>query len=152
VPAAPNLDSTQAIRRDGFVTYALLGEVRAAGLTPAELQAELLRLYGPQLVSKEINVTLVSSPFSAFVTGAILRPGKITSDQPLTLLEAIMEAGGFDFTKANTKAVVVIRKDATGKTHNYTLNLKRILDGLDNEPFILQPADIVFVPERFALF
>jgi len=152
VPGAPSLDSVQTIRRDGRITLPLVGEVIAAGRTPLILQAELVQLYAPQIVSKEVVVTLVSSSFYTFVTGAVLRPGKITSNQPLTLLEAIMEAGGFDYTKANVKGVVVIRKDAEGRTHNQTVNLKRVLDGTDSQPFFLQPSDIVFVPERFTLF
>ncbi len=57
-----------------------------------------------------------------------------------------MEAGGFDNAKANIKAVVVIRQGADGKTTNYTLNLKLVLEGKDNEPFYLKPSDIVVVP------
>jgi len=152
IPSAPNLDSTQPIRRDGRIALALVGEVQAAGLTPAELQAELVRLYGPQLVSKEVTVTVVSSSFAAFVSGAVLHPGKIVSDHPVTALEAIMEAGGPDYAKANLKAVVVIRQSADGKTQNFPVNIKSVLEGKNAEPFFLKPSDIVYVPERFAVF
>jgi len=152
VPSAPNLDTVQTIRRDGKIALALLGEVQAAGFKPADFQAELVKLYAPQLVSKEVIVSVVSSSFPAFVSGAVLRPGKIVSDHPMTALEAIMEAGGPDYTKANLKAVVIIRQEADGKTQNYTLNLKLVLEGKQNEPFYLKPADIVYVPEGFNLF
>jgi protein involved in polysaccharide export with SLBB domain len=85
------------------------------------------------------------------VTGAVLRPGKVTSDHPLSALEAIMEAGGPDYTKANLKAVTVIRHE-DGKTQNYTLNLRNVLKGQSAEPFYLKPSDIVYVPERFTWF
>lgn len=152
IPGASNLDATQPIRRDGRIALALVGEVQAAGLTPAELQAELIKLYGPQLVSKEVTVTVVSSSFVAFVSGAVLHPGKIMSDHPVTVLEAIMEAGGPDYAKANLKAVVVVRQSPDGKTQNFTLNVKSVLDGKNGEPFFLRPSDIVYVPERFAIF
>lgn len=152
IPGAPNLETVQAIRRDGKLALALIGEVQAAGLKPSELQAELIRLYSPQLVTKEINVSIVSSNFSTFVSGAVLRPGKITSDHPITVLEAIMEAGGPDYTKANLKAVVVIRQDENGRTKNFTLNIKSVMDGENKEPFFLKPSDIVIVPERFTVF
>jgi len=86
-----------------------------------------------------------------YVTGAVLHPGKITSNHPLTALEAIMEAGGFDYQKANLKAVRVVRHEGT-KVHHFTLNLKAALEGAQSEPFYLQPSDIVFVPERLVLF
>jgi len=63
-----------------------------------------------------------------------------------------MEAGGPDYAKANLKAVVVIRQEADGKTHNYTVNLKSVMEGKQVEPFFLKPSDIVYVPERFAWF
>lgn len=152
IPGAPNLETVQTIRRDGKLSLALIGEVQAAGLKPNELQAELIRLYAPQLVTKEINVSVVTSNFSAFVSGAVLHPGKIISDHPLTVLEAIMEAGGPDYTKANLKAVVVIRQRENGQTENFTVNVKSTMDGENKEPFFLKPSDMVIVKERFALF
>lgn len=152
IPSAQNLDAVQTIRRDGKLSLALIGEVQAAGLTPSDLQAELIRLYAPQLVTKEIVVSVVTANFSTFVSGAVLRPGKVTTDHPLTVLEAIMEAGGPDFAKANLKSVTVIRKDENGRTENFTVNVKNMMDGRTKEPFFLKPADIVIVPERFAVF
>ena len=94
---------------------------------------------------------MVSSSFPVFVTGAVLKPGKIVSDHSMTALEAIMEAGGPDYTKANLKAVKVIRLE-DGQFKTYTLDLKLLLEGKGNEPFYLKPSDIVRVPERFVLF
>ncbi|MGA9451868.1 MAG: polysaccharide biosynthesis/export family protein, partial [Verrucomicrobiia bacterium] len=146
-PGSPTLDTTQQIRRDGKITLPLVGEVQAAGTTTEALQQDLVKLYAPQLSSKEVLVTLTSSSFPVFVTGSVIRPGKIVSDHPITALDAIMEAGGVDYTKANLKAVRVLRHNGD-RVENYTLNLKLILEGKDSKPFYLQPSDIVFVPER----
>ena len=150
-PGAPNLDTTQQVRRDGRITLAMVGEFKASGLTPSDLEKEVVKVYSSQLVSKEVTVTVVSSSFSVFVTGAVVRPGKIDSDRPITALEAIMEAGGFDPTKADMKGVVVIRNEEGG-TRNYPLNLKLVLEGKSNVPFYLKPSDIVYVPTRFSWF
>jgi polysaccharide biosynthesis/export protein len=150
-PGAQNLDTTQQVRRDGRITLPMVGEVMAIGMTPAELEQALVKLYAPQLVSKEVTVTVVSSSYAVYVSGSVLRPGKIMSDRPMSALEAIMEAGGFDNAKANIEAVVVIRNE-DGKTRNYTLNLKLVLEGKQNEPFYLKPSDIVYVPEKFSWF
>ncbi len=150
LPGAPNLNTTQQIRRDGKITLPLVGDVFAAGKTRQELEAELLDLYKPQLVTKEVTVTVESSSFDVYVTGAVLRPGKVISSRPLTALEAIMEAGGPDYSRANLKSVVITR---TSKDHveHFKLNLKRTLYEDSNEPFYLKPYDIVFVPEKFQL-
>jgi polysaccharide export outer membrane protein len=150
-PGAPNLNDSQQIRRDGKIALSMVGEVVAAGLTPADLEKEILKLYSSQLVTKEVTVTVTSSSFPIFVTGAVIRPGKILSDHPITALEAIMEAGGFDFTKADLGHVRVIRNEKGG-TKNYTLNLKEALEAKQSAPFYLKPSDIVYVPEKFSWF
>lgn len=152
-PAAPNLDTTQQIRRDGSINLYLAGEIKASGKTPANLQRELQQLYAKELLSSHVIVTIVSSTFAVFVTGAVIRPGKIQPERSITVLEAIMEAGGFDMTKANLKSVVVIRTD-NGVTQNFTVDTKALLKGNQNQTkaFYLRSQDIVFVPERFTLF
>jgi polysaccharide biosynthesis/export protein len=150
-PGASNLDTTQQIRRDGRVNLFIIGELEVAGLTPAELEQELVRRYAGQLTSNEVNVSLVSSTFSVLVTGAVLRPGKIESGRPLTILEAIMEAGGFEPGNAKTKAVVVMRTEGS-KIRRITLDLQKVLDGRDDDAFYLQPSDMIYVPRRFSMF
>ena len=150
-PGAPTLDTTQQVRRDGRITMPLGGEVVAAGLTPNGLEQELIKVYASQLISKEVSVTVVSSSFTVFVSGAVVRPGKVVSDHPISVLEAVMEAGGFDNVKADMSAVVVTRQEG-GQYKNYTLNLKLVLEGKQSEPFYLKPSDIVSVPQKFTWF
>jgi polysaccharide biosynthesis/export protein len=150
-PGSPTFDTTQQIRRDGKITMPLVGEVDAAGMTPSALEKKLVDLYAPQLASKQVTVGVVSSSFPVYVTGMVMRPGKILSDHPISALEAVMEAGGFDYTKANLRDVVVIRREGN-IMKNYKLNLKSVLQGKQSKPFYLKPADIVYVPERFSMF
>jgi polysaccharide biosynthesis/export protein len=150
-PGAPNLDTTQQIRRDGMIALQLVGEVKAAGLTPSQLEAELVKLFASQLVSNQVSVSVVSSSYPVFVTGAVVRPGRIECNRPTTALEAVMEAGGPDYTRANLKAVVVTRREGTS-TQSYTLDLLAVLQGRSAETFHLKPSDIVYVPERFTWF
>ena len=150
-PGSASLDTQQQIRRDGKITMPLIGEMDAVGLTPDGLKQKIVELYGSQIASKEVNVSLQTSTFPVFVNGSVVHPGKILSDHPITALEAVMEAGGFDNNTANMKAVKVSRIEA-GKYKNYQLNLKDILDGKNSQPFYLKPGDIVFVPERFQMF
>jgi protein involved in polysaccharide export with SLBB domain len=150
-PGNANLNKTQPIRRDGMISLDLVGEVKAAGKTPKELEKDLLDLYSTQLVSKEVTVEVQSSSFPVYVSGSVLRPGKVMSDHPITALEAVMEAGGYDYTKANLKGVTIIRHEGNS-TRNYIVNLKRVVDGKSSESFYLKPGDIVIVPERFSWF
>lgn len=150
-PGTPNLDTTQPIRTDGKIALPVVGEITVAGMTPAELEKDLINRYSSQLLSKEVRVAVESSSFVVYVTGAVLRPGKISSNHSLSALEAIMEAGGFDYTKANQKAVKVIRHEE-GQAKSYTVNLKLEMQGKQGKPFPLKPSDIIFVPEKFTWF
>ena len=150
-PGAPNLNTSQQIRRDGLITLPLGGELRAAGLTTAQLESELSEHFSSQLLSKEVSVTIESSAFPVFVSGAVIRPGRVTSDRPMTVLEAIMDAGGFDYNRANLKAVKVVRYE-NNHARVFVLDLDRQLHGAPDEPFYLKPSDVIIVPERFLWF
>lgn len=149
-PGSGNLNTIQQIRRDGKISLPLVGEFKAAGMTPSNLEKELVKLYEPQLVTKEVNVTVESSAYFVFVTGAVNRPGRITFDRPITAVEAVLDAG-VEHSKANLKDVTVIRRHA-GRQELHHLNLKLELQGRGVEPFYLQPSDIIFVRERFTWF
>ena len=150
-PGAPSLDTTVQVRRDGKITMTLGGEVTALGKTPAELEKELLKTYESQLAVKQVVVTVNSSAYPVFITGAVLKPGKLMADRPLSVLEAILESGGFDYARANLKEVTVLRQ-FEGQTVSYKLNLKEALKGAKVQPFYLKPSDIVYVPEKFNWF
>jgi polysaccharide biosynthesis/export protein len=151
IPGSPTLDTTQQIRTDGKIVLPLVGEVTAEGKTPEALQAELLKLYQPQVAAKQVIVTVQSPSIPVYVTGAVLRPGPVTVNHPISALDAIMEAGGFDYAQANLKAVVVVRQEKD-RTVRYKLNLKKALAGSPGQPFYLKPFDIVFVPQRFTWY
>ena len=151
-PGAPTLNTSQQVRRDGKITLSLGGEVVALDKTPTELEKEILKIYDSELVVKQVIVAVNASTFPVFVTGAVLRPGKILADRPLSVLEAVMEAGGADFARANLKDVVVVRRVEGGKTVNFKVNLRDTLKGRRSEPFYLKPSDIVYVPEKFSWF
>ena len=150
-PGSPNLDTTQPIRRDGKLNLPLIGEIDAKGMTPAAFQDKLVQAYASQLSSKEVTVQVQSSTFPVFVNGAVMHPGKILSDHPMTALEAVMEAGGFNYDTANMKEVSIVREE-NGTMLHFVINLKAVLTGKENKPFYLKPKDIIYVPERFSPF
>ena len=149
-PGAPKLDTIQIIRRDGKITMDIVGEIRAAGLTPHELEQQLLKTFDAQLVDKEVTVSVPSSMFMIYVTGAVLHSGKLTSERPLTPLQAVMEAG-VDTTRSDLKRVIVIRTAPDGATERFKVDLHKVVKlGAPADPLTLKPLDIIFVPEKFS--
>gem|GEM_PF-742968 len=142
----PELDVTQMVRPDGRIALQLIGEVSVEGRTPAEVRQGLLRLYESHLKNPEISVVVESFHNQrVFVGGAVLKPGIIEIPARTTVLEAIMQAGGFNLLEAEVRNVVVIRhKD--GQRYAYKLDLKDAIKGEETEPFFLEPQDIVYVP------
>jgi polysaccharide export outer membrane protein len=146
-----NFNSTQKVPLDGRISLERVGQVKAAGSTVASLETELTRLYLPYAKQDYITVKIVSSATSVYITGAVVRPGKVPLEHPMTALEAIMEAGGFDPFRAKMSQVIVLRLES-GEQRTYRLNLKRVLRGRDENPFYLKPFDIVHVPTKIFNF
>ncbi len=140
---APELNSTQKIQANGQVSLPTIGDVSAAGKTITRFQSELTSRYQPHLQDPTVIVSVDAAAAGVYVSGEVLRPGKIPLDRPLTALEAIMEAGGF--TKlANPKQVIVIRKQG-GKNQRYVVNMNDALIGADSSPFYLRTYDVIYV-------
>jgi polysaccharide export outer membrane protein len=90
-----------------------------------------------------VVVSLESAAAGVYVSGEVLRPGKIPLDRPMTALEAVMEAGGF--TKfANPKQVIVVRNEK-GRNQRYVLNMNDALSGAESTPFYVRPFDVLYV-------
>ncbi len=122
-----NFNTLQKITMDGMLNLETVGSVKAAGKTVVELQTELARLYKPQVKDDVVTVKLISSVSSVYISGAVIRPGKVPMERPMTALEAIMEAGGFDPNRAKLTQVTVLRLE-DGKQKTYRLNLKQTLE------------------------
>src|SRR5579883_856093 len=142
-----NFNATQKIPLDGILNLETVGPVKASGKTPQQLQAELGRLYGPQTRNDPITVMLIAAATAVYVSGAVSHPGRVPMDRPMTALEAVMEAGGFDAAHAKLSDVTVVRI-ADGRQKTFHVDLKRVLQGKDDSPFYLRPFDIVHVPMK----
>ncbi|HWD91549.1 MAG TPA: polysaccharide biosynthesis/export family protein [Verrucomicrobiae bacterium] len=142
-----NFNSVQKIGRDGLVNLPSAGEVMAAGKTVLQFQNELTERYKGEVKDDPITVKIIAAASAVYVTGAVSHPGKIVMDRPLTVVEAIAEAGGVDPYRAKLSKVSVMRVD-DGRQKVYWLNLNRAFEGEDPDVFYLKPFDVVRVPTK----
>jgi len=149
-PAAPELNQSQKIGTDGTLSLPLVGEVHAAGKSPGQLQSELANLYKPQLQDNEVLVTLETRALPVVVSGAVQKPGKIVFERPATVLEAIMEAGGFT-PEADLKKVSVIRI-VKGEHYTEVFDLRPVLKGKPTAAVYVNGGDVIYVPEKLLNF
>jgi protein involved in polysaccharide export with SLBB domain len=149
----PTLDITQTVRPDGMISMLLVGEVRAAALTPVELEQALKGLYKEKLRDPDINVVLKTQwSRRAYVGGMVVRPGPVSLPAPTTVVEAIMQVGGPRIDYAELKNVLVIRPDGMRRKIGSinlasSFGLESPSDGQTIEAFYLKPGDIVYVPQ-----
>lgn len=142
---APELNTRQKIQPNGKVSLPTVGDVSAGGRTITALQQQLTSLYQPHLQDPTVVVSLAGASAGVYVSGEVLRAGKIPLDRPMTALEAVMEAGGF--TKfANPKQVIVVRNQG-GKSRRYVLNMNEALYGKDSTPFYVRAYDVIYVKQ-----
>jgi polysaccharide biosynthesis/export protein len=86
-----------------------------------------------------------------YVLGAVGRPGGfvLANDRgQMSALKILALAGGLNRTAKSDRAVI-IRRDSQGKQHEVALDLKKVTKR-QSEDVLLQPSDILFVPESGA--
>jgi polysaccharide biosynthesis/export protein len=143
------LSKVVAVRPDGKISLPLIGDVRAAGLTAAQLQdaiTEKLTPYYKELPSISVIVQEVRS-YVIYILGEVQRPAQYTVKRGTTLLQAVALAGGFT-PFATTNNILVLRQ--TMNDHNeITLNVryKDIVSRQHPESnILLKPGDTIIIP------
>ncbi len=142
-----NFNTVQQVGLDGTLNLQGAGRVKAAGKTVLALQSELASLYKSQVKDDPVTVKVISPTSVVYVTGAVVHPGRIPLVRPMTLVEAVMEADGYDSSRAKLSDVEVLRIEG-GRQRVYHVNLKKVLNGDDDSVFYLKPFDVVQVPAK----
>ncbi len=145
----PELNETSMlVRPDGIINPQLINEVRAAGLTVAELKAKLERSYVEILLDPLITVSVVDfvQP-RIFVGGQINKPGRYELRDAKTLVQSIFLAGGFTGSARRTM-VIHARPDGKGDWVIKKADVLKLIEGKHNEADIaLRDGDFIFVPD-----
>lgn len=89
----------------GTISYPLVGEVHAAGLTLAEFSTQLQTALAAYIRAPNVSVEVANyRPF--FILGEVQRPGTYPYSASLTVLNAVATAGGFTY-RANQNRVFI---------------------------------------------
>jgi protein involved in polysaccharide export with SLBB domain len=144
----PILNEAIVVRPDGKISLQLVDEVRAAGLTPAQLDDVLTQKYAKELKKPAVTVIVRSfTGWQVYVGGEVNTPGLINLAVGMTALQAVINAGGLRETAEPTGAIV-IRKGRDNKPIPFRVDLNETIYGKgDTSNFQLKPSDIVYVPK-----
>jgi polysaccharide export outer membrane protein len=147
----PELERSVAVGADGNITFPPIGDLKAAGQTPAQLAARLsdrLSSYLRQTATVTVTVTQYLSQ-SVFVSGAVATPGRYGFERLPGVIDVINRAGGAT-AGGDLSQVQIIRRDGDLRRRQ-TVDVARALrEGVDSSLPALRPGDTVVVPAAAA--
>lgn len=146
----PKLNETVTIRPDGKISLQLIGEVTAADQTPSELNLSISNRYARFLKNPE--VTVIVREFGGqkvYVGGEVAAPGVIPIKGRTSVLQAILNAGGFKET-AHKGNIIVISRGPEDISVARKMDLSKAISGKgDGKDVFVKPFDVIYVPKTF---
>jgi len=141
-----DLTRSVPVRPDGKISFPLLDDLQAAGLTPLELKSVLSERLKQYLSEPRVTVVVEEvNSYKVYVMGEVVTQGALILKNKTTLLQVISLAGGFT-PYAKKSDIVVIRNNGK-RDQRISLSYERILSGKSPEQnLILEPGDTVVVP------
>lgn len=145
----PELDRTVTVRPDGRMSFSLIGDVNAKGLTPAELDTVITKRLSEYVQNPEVTVVVTTIKSNQIlVLGQVARPGAYPMEETLTVLGAVAIAGSYT-ERAGLKRVTITRQSQERSPRVIKVNLKRVItEGDRRGDIILEPGDVVHVPKK----
>ncbi|MFU8831119.1 MAG: XrtA/PEP-CTERM system exopolysaccharide export protein [Wenzhouxiangella sp.] len=148
-----DLGVTVPVRADGKITIPLIGDIQAGGRRPADVAAEAAEELSSFVRDPQVTIIVTELRSHEYlsrvrVTGAVRSPVSLPYRQGMTVLDAVLAAGGpNEFAAANRSALH--RSLENGERAAYALPLGRMLDQGDlSANHVLMPGDVITVPQR----
>lgn len=148
----PELGITVPVRPDGMISVPLVGDVAAGGHTPAEVAKDIQTKLASFVRDPQVAVILTDLRSHEYlsrvrVTGAVRQPISIPYRPGMTVLDAVLAAGGVTEFAAGDRSELY-RKSGEG-TETYAVRLDKILNRGDlSTNFPVSPGDVITIPER----
>jgi len=142
----PDMSGQVLVRPDGRISLPLVQDIQAAGRTPAELKQKIEESLKEYLEFPTVTVIVEAiQSYRVFVTGQVTKPGPITTEKAISVLQAIALAGGF-LPVARPAETVIVRSTSEGSTL-FRFNYPEVIKGEHfNQNIMLRTGDVVVVP------
>jgi polysaccharide export outer membrane protein len=148
----PELSTTTTVRPDGRISIPLVEDLIAAGKTPSELSDAIRDRLSQYRQDPLVTVMVISGlgdPRQQIqVVGEAGAPKAIAYQAGMTLLDAIVAAGGLSREADGNSAVIIRQED--GATREIPIRLADLVqDGDSTANVAMQPGDLIVIPEGF---
>jgi polysaccharide export outer membrane protein len=143
----PEVSSLVNVRGDCRITLNLIKDVEVCSMTPTQISALLTERLSKFIAAPDVTVTLtgLQSRKIYFIGQGLKRQGGMVLNGPMTISQAISDAGGLS-EFANGKKVVIQRRDEKGNVKTFIFNYNDYLKGKNPKGnIVLQPGDIIIV-------
>lgn len=161
-------DQVERVSNSGRIVLPMLGEILAGGMTAGELENTVAARLEKEKLIKAPEVLVYITEYRAkpvFVLGEVDRPGQYIMTQQLSVVDAILLAGGLDFTAArfgylhrrpsDSRSLGLGQSDENGtpKTQSEAevtkIDLQPLKEGGIIQPnIVMRRGDVLFVPKR----
>jgi polysaccharide biosynthesis/export protein len=141
-----DLQSEVLIRPDGGISFALAGDIQAAGRTTDELRAELETRVRKLVPGAVVTVSVKAANGNrVFVIGKVNHPGDFALNRPIDVMQAISLAGGITPFASADRIRVLHREGAT--LNSVRFRYSDVEKGRNlAQNILLQSGDTVIVP------
>jgi polysaccharide export outer membrane protein len=150
----PDLSVSVPVRPDGMISVPLIGDVQAGGLTPSEVGRAIEERLSAYVRDPKVAVILTQLNSHEFisrvrVTGAVRSPVSIPYRQGMTVLDAVLQAGGTNEFASGDRTRLYRKDTKTGAVTTIEVKLAAILNkGELTTNYPVRPGDVITVPER----
>jgi polysaccharide biosynthesis/export protein len=141
-----DLQSEVLIRPDGGISFALAGDMQAAGRTTDELRQELETRVRKLVPGAVVTVSVKAANGNrVFVIGKVNRPGDFALNRPIDVMQAISLAGGIT-PFASADRIRVLHRDGA-QQNSSRFRYSEVAKGRNlAQNILLQSGDTVIVP------
>lgn len=147
----PELSTTVPVRPDGKISTPLVEDMVAVGKTPSALARDIEKVLAEYVRSPQVNIIVVQ-PVSTFsqvkIIGQVAKPQALPYREGMTVLDAVLAAGGLGQFAAGNRAKLV--REVNGRQTQIKIKLEDLVNkGQMQHNLALKPGDVLVVPESF---
>jgi polysaccharide export outer membrane protein len=142
----PDFSHQVLVRPDGKITFPLIDDVQAAGMTTLALKTLLTEKLESFVDNPEVTVIVLESHSKNFyIIGKVNGPGTYPLLPGMTVLQALSVAGGLQ-QMAHKDRIRIIRRSG-GKEEVFRFDYSRVIAGRNlKQNILLEPNDTIIVP------
>ena len=145
----PDLSQTVPVRPDGKISTPLVENMVAVGKTPSQLARDMEKVLSVYVRSPKVNIIVTKALgelTQVKIVGEVLHPEAIPFHEGMTVLDAVLQAGGLTAYAAGNRAKLI--RTVNGHTEEIPVKLEKLLQKGDmSQNLRIMPGDVLIVPQ-----